>query len=341
MEPFSSQTEQGNHAGLATYPRAALTSEQPVPGAGPGGPEQTDFLREIVQHDLASGRIASVVTRFPPEPNGYLHIGHAKSICLNFGIAREFGGLCNLRMDDTNPTKEDVEYVDSIIADVKWLIAGWADHCLGLKPKGATAETRDGRRARRTSTCRRSCPPTAAGRTLEPFYASDYFEQLYDYAVELIRKGKAYVCDLTAEEADAMRGAPDRPGKESPFRNRSVEENLDLFARMKAGEFPDGARTLRAKIDMASPNIWLRDPVLYRIRHAAHHHTGDAVVHLPDVRLRALPERLHRGHHALHLHARVRGAPPALRLDSRGPRPAARRSRTSTSSPGSTSPTPS
>ncbi len=230
----------------------SAAQEQPGQAPDQPGAERQDFLREIVQQDLASGRIAEVVTRFPPEPNGYLHIGHAKSICLNFGIARQFGGRCNLRMDDTNPAKEDVEYVDSIAADVKWLIDGWADHCLGLKPVGGLPET------------------------LEPFYASDYFEQLYEYALQLIRKGKAFVCDHTAEEVDQMRGAPDRPGEESHYRNRSVEQSLDLFERMRAGEFPDGARTLRAKIDMGAPNVWLRDPVLYRIRHASHHHTGDA-----------------------------------------------------------------
>jgi glutaminyl-tRNA synthetase len=222
--------------------------EQKRPPRQDEGPLRQDFLRELIQQDLASGRVDGVVTRFPPEPNGYLHIGHAKSICLNFGIAHQFGGQCNLRMDDTNPTKEDVEYVDSITADVKWLIAGWADHCLGLK---------------------------ATGGALEPFYASDYFEPLYEYALQLVRMGKAYVCDHTAEEIDAMRGATDRPGQESAYRGRSVTENLDLFERMRAGEYPDGTRTLRAKIDMGAPNVWLRDPVLYRIRHASHHHTGD------------------------------------------------------------------
>ncbi len=237
----------------------------------PAPPEQLDFIREIVQQDLASGKYKAPVTRFPPEPNGYLHIGHAKSICLNFGIARDFGGQCNLRMDDTNPAKEEVEYVDSITADVKWLIEGWADHCLGLKPVGKTPETRD-------VGGKRDFFLPAAGECktpLEPFYASDYFDQIYEWAVELIKKGKAYVCDLSPEDTDAYRGSPDKPGKDSPFRNRSVEESLDLFTRMKNGEFPDGARTLKAKIDMASPNIWLRDPVLYRIRHTSHHHTGD------------------------------------------------------------------
>lgn len=207
-------------------------------------PTPSDFIREIVAADLRSGKHAEIHTRFPPEPNGYLHIGHAKSICLNFGIAREFDGVCNLRMDDTNPTKEDVEYVDSIITDVKWLLEGWAADRLRMK----------------------------AGD--EPFYASDYFDEIYEYAARLVRLGKAYVCDLTADDMEHYRGAPGTPGKESPFRNRTGEESLDLLERMKAGEFPDGARTLRAKIDMAAPNVWLRDPVLYRIRHAGHHQTG-------------------------------------------------------------------
>ncbi|MEN3368019.1 MAG: glutaminyl-tRNA synthetase [Verrucomicrobiota bacterium] len=197
----------------------------------------SDFIRDVVAEDLRSGKHNKICTRFPPEPNGYLHIGHAKSICLNFGIAREFGGKCNVRMDDTNPTKEETEYVDSIMFDVKWLIAGWADEHIGQAP----------------------C------------YASDYFDQFYEYALELVRKGKAYVCDMSAEETDEYR----RLAKECPSRNRSAEENLDLLARMKAGEFPDGARTLRARIDMSAPNMWLRDPVLYRIRHAEHHHTGN------------------------------------------------------------------
>ncbi len=201
-------------------------------------PTPSDFIRDAVAEDLRSGRRKKIVTRFPPEPNGYLHIGHAKSICLNFGIAREFGGICNIRMDDTNPTKEETEYVESILADVNWLIDNWADKHLG----GA------------------------------PLYASDYFEKLYDYAVALTTKGKAYVDDMTPEETDEFR----RIGKESPHRNRSVEENLSLLGRMKAGEFPDNSHTLRAKIDMQAPNIWLRDPVLYRIRHAEHHHRGNA-----------------------------------------------------------------
>ncbi len=207
----------------------------------------SDFIRDIVAQHSAEGRYPKILTRFPPEPNGYLHIGHAKSICLNFGIAREFGGTCNLRMDDTNPTKEDTEYVESIERDVRWLIGGWADHVVGLKAD-----------------------------PVEPFYASDYFGKLYDFAVLLIQKGKAFVCDLTGEQMAEYRGAPERPGKPSPFRNRSVEENLDLFARMRAGEFADGTKTLRAIIDMASPNVHLRDPVLYRIRHADHHRTGGA-----------------------------------------------------------------
>jgi glutaminyl-tRNA synthetase len=197
----------------------------------------SDFIREIVREDNRTGKFdGRVHTRFPPEPNGYLHIGHAKSIALNFGLAQEFGGKCNLRFDDTNPTKEEVEYVDSIIQDVRWLGADWEDRL---------------------------------------FYASDYFEQLYQWAVKLIKKGKAYVCDLTAEQVREYRGTLTVPGIESPYCNRSIEENLDLFERMRAGEFPDGARTLRAKIDMASGNLNLRDPVLYRILHESHHRTGD------------------------------------------------------------------
>jgi glutaminyl-tRNA synthetase len=235
-----------------------------VPGDTPA---PSDFIRDIVAADLASGRHQRVITRFPPEPNGYLHIGHAKSICLNFGIAREFGGICHLRMDDTNPTKEEAEYVDSIVADVRWLIGGWADHCLGMKPAGQVPVAGPGGDV---------MAPRGENEPLEPFFASDYFEPLYGFAERLIEKGKAYVCDLTAEETDRFRGAPDGVGKESPNRGRPVAENLDLFRRMRAGEFPDGARTLRAKIDMTSPNVWLRDPVLYRIRHAAHHRTGEA-----------------------------------------------------------------
>ncbi len=194
-----------------------------------------DFIREIVEDDLATGKHTKIATRFPPEPNGYLHIGHAKSICLNFGVAKEYGGTCNLRYDDTNPLKEDVEYVDAIEADVRWLGFDWAGK----------------------------------------YYASDYFGRLYDFAEELIRREKAFVCDLSADEVRATRGTLTEPGKNSPFRDRPVEENLDLFRRMRAGEFADGSRTLRAKIDMTSPNINLRDPALYRIRKAHHHRTGD------------------------------------------------------------------
>lgn len=242
-------------------------------------PAPSDFIRDIVAEDLRDGKYPQSHTRFPPEPNGYLHIGHAKSICLNFGIAREFGGICNLRMDDTNPTKEDVEYVESITEDVNWLIRGWADHALGLKPKGKTPESEEANGKTDFHL------PAVVGATaaeseignqkseiaVEPFYASDYFDQIHEYAVQLIKKGKAYVDDLSPEDTDAYR----QQGKNSPFRDRSPEENLDLFARMRAGEFPDGSRTLRAKIDMQAPNVWLRDPVIYRIRHASHHHTGD------------------------------------------------------------------
>jgi glutaminyl-tRNA synthetase len=252
-------------------------------------PAPSDFIRDIVAKHVAENKYPRIHTRFPPEPNGYLHIGHAKSICLNFGIAREFGGVCNLRMDDTNPTKEEVEYVDSIQEDVNWLIGDWANDKLGLKPKGKTPETasRDCKTdfylpaivgqasGRSPSSSEKIGERHAASPALEPFYASDYFNQLYEFAVQLIKNGKAYVDDLSAEDTEKYRGAPDRPGQDSPWRNRSVEENLDLFARMKNGEFPDGARTLRSKIDMASPNIWLRDPLLYRIRHTAHHHTGN------------------------------------------------------------------
>jgi glutaminyl-tRNA synthetase len=252
----------------------ANTTSGPEAPAAPA-PAPSDFIRDIVAAHVSEKKYPQIHTRFPPEPNGYLHIGHAKSICLNFGIAREFGGVCNLRMDDTNPTKEDVEYVDSITEDVKWLISGWADDRLGLKPKGMTLEAQqvngkpDFYLPPKLSTL--SSQPSSP---LEPFYASDYFSQIYEYAVQLIRKDVAYVDDLSAEDTDTYRGSPDHPGKESPFRTRSIEENLDLFTGMKNGEFPDGARTLRAKLDMASPNIWMRDPILYRIRHSEHHHTG-------------------------------------------------------------------
>ncbi|MDY0166689.1 MAG: glutamine--tRNA ligase/YqeY domain fusion protein [Thermoguttaceae bacterium] len=196
-----------------------------------------DFIRQIINDDNRTGKHGGRVhTRFPPEPNGYLHIGHAKSICLNFGIAAEYGGLCNLRFDDTNPIKEEQEYIDSIKADVRWLGFDWEDR---------------------------------------EYYASDYFDQLYEWALQLIRDGKAYVCDLTSEEIREHRGTLTEPGRESPHRNRTVEENLALFQRMRQGEFPDGSRTLRAKIDMAHPNLNMRDPVMYRILHAGHHRTGD------------------------------------------------------------------
>jgi glutaminyl-tRNA synthetase len=245
----------------------------PSPDKSATAPTPSDFIRDLVAEHVAAGKYPRIHTRFPPEPNGYLHIGHAKSICLNFGIAREFGGVCNLRMDDTNPAKEDVEYVESIETDVEWLIGGWATDQYGLKPKGqqpATVEV-NGRADFQLSPV---VGRTHADAALEPFYASDYFDQIYEYAVQLVKKGRAYVCHLSPEDTDKYRGAPDRPGTESPFRNRSIAENLDLFTRMKNGEFPDGTCTLRAKIDMAAPNVWLRDPLLYRIRHTAHHHTG-------------------------------------------------------------------
>jgi glutaminyl-tRNA synthetase len=253
-----------SHASLPT----SSSADAPAPG---------DFIRDIVAQDLAGGRHSRIITRFPPEPNGYLHLGHAKSICLNFGIALENNGRCNLRMDDTNPAKEEVEYVESIIADVRWLIDGWADHCLGLVPAGAkpARSDRDGAGTPDYHAAPASAADIAAAADTAPFFASDYFDALYAYAEQLILKGKAYVCDLSPEETDAYRGAPDQPGRPSPWRDRTIEESLDLFRRMRAGEFPDGARTLRAKIDMASPNVWLRDPLLYRIRHTAHHHAGD------------------------------------------------------------------
>ena len=201
-------------------------------------PIRTNFIEDIINEDNRTGKHGGrVATRFPPEPNGYLHIGHAKSICLNFGLTQQYGGTCNLRFDDTNPEKEEEEYVQSIIRDVQWL----GFDCTG-----------------------------------RIFYASDYFQQMHDYAVQLIKAGKAYVCDLNADQVRDLRGTLTKPGKESPYRNRSVEENLDLFERMRKGEFPDGSRTLRAKIDMASPNLNMRDPVMYRILHASHQHTGDA-----------------------------------------------------------------
>jgi|LSQX01.2.fsa_nt_gb glutaminyl-tRNA synthetase len=199
-------------------------------------PEPTDFIREFIKQDLAEGRFDRVHTRFPPEPNAYLHIGHAKALWIDYGIALEFGGKFNLRFDDTNPTREEQEFVDAIIEDVRWVGADWEDRL---------------------------------------FFGSDYFEQMYEWAVDLIKKGRAYVCDLTPEQVIEMRGAPTSPGTDSPYRNRSARESLDLFQRMRAGEFEDGARTLRAKIDMAAPNLHMRDPVMYRIRHAHHHRQGD------------------------------------------------------------------
>lgn len=214
-----------------------MSTLQPETSAASEPKAPSNFVRDIIIQDSESGRYAGrVQTRFPPEPNGYLHIGHAKAICLDFGLAAEFGGKCNLRMDDTNPSKEETEYVDSIQEDVRWLGFDWEDRL---------------------------------------FYASDYFDQLYDWAVQLIKAGKAYVCDLTAEQIREYRGTLVEPGKESPWRNRSVAENVDLFARMKAGEFADGTRTLRAKIDMASKNLNMRDPVMYRIAHKHHHRTGN------------------------------------------------------------------
>jgi len=210
----------------------ADTGAAPAEAAAP-----SNFIRETIIDDLKTNKYGGRVhTRFPPEPNGYLHIGHAKSINLNFGLAAEFGGQCNLRFDDTNPSKEETEYVDSIIEDARWLGGDFGDRI---------------------------------------FYASDYFDQLYEWAVQLIQAGKAYVCDLSADEIRKRRGTLTEPGRDSPYRNRSIDENLDLFARMKAGEFPDGARTVRAKIDMASPNLNMRDPVMYRILHAEHHRTGN------------------------------------------------------------------
>src|SRR5437764_3784150 len=217
-----------SHPPIEAGEKAVAASPSPAP---------SNFIRDIILEDLKTSKYSGrVQTRFPPEPNGYLHIGHAKSICLNFGLAAEFGGKTNLRFDDTNPSKEETEYVESIIKDVRWLGFDWEDRL---------------------------------------FYASDYFDQLYEWARQLVRAGKAFVCDLSAEDIRKYRGTLTEPGKQSPYRNRPVEENLDLFERMRAGEFPDGTRVLRAKIDMASPNLNMRDPVLYRVLHAEHHRTGN------------------------------------------------------------------
>ena len=252
------------------------TSNHDVAAAAtPQADRPSNFIRDIILEDLKTNKFGGrVQTRFPPEPNGYLHIGHAKSICLNFGLAAEFGGKTNLRFDDTNPEKEEQEYVDSILTDVRWLGFDWEDRL---------------------------------------FYASDYFDQLHAWAVQLINVGKAYVCDLSAEEVRQYRGTLNEPGKESPYRNRSVEDNLALFGKMRAGEFPDGSRTLRAKIDMASPNLNMRDPVMYRILHAEHHRTGEKWCIYPMYDF-ARTIRLHREDHAFHLHARIRRSPPAVQL---------------------------
>lgn len=252
QEPVKSAELAAAHTKEASAKRPAeATAIDGRPGEGNGSPgsgsrengpdglegKPSNFIWEIIEEDIKQGVFhRQIHTRFPPEPNGYLHIGHAKAICVDFGTAARFGGVCNLRFDDTNPTKEDTEYVESIMEDVRWLGFDWEDRL---------------------------------------YYASDYFEQLYEYAVQLIKMGKAYVCDLSPDEVREYRGTLTEPGRESPYRNRSVEENLDLFRRMRAGEFPDGSRTLRAKIDMAAGNINLRDPVLYRIQHATHHRTGD------------------------------------------------------------------
>ena len=243
-------------------------------------PKPSHFLRTIIREDLEAGRVSGVVTRFPPEPNGYLHIGHAKSICVNFGLAQEFGGVCNLRFDDTNPSTEDVEYVDSIIRDVSWLGYSW-----------------DG----------------------EVRYASDYFATLYGWAQHLVRERLAYVCELGPDEMREYRGTLTEPGRNSPWRDRPVAESLELLEQMRQGSIEEGRMTLRARIDMGSPNLNLRDPVLYRVKHAHHHRTGNALAHLPVLRLRARAGRRHRARHAFDLHAGVRGPPPAVRVVHREP----------------------
>ncbi len=240
-----------------------LPSEPP-----PGSP--SDFIRDAIREDLQSGRFDRVYTRFPPEPNAYLHIGHAKALWINYGIAQEFGGEFNLRFDDTNPLKEEAEFVHAIVEDVVWVLSAKSPSLEGGEGVGEVA-------GKRLASSTPQPPPSKEGKTpiSGPFFGSDYFDQMFEWAVQLIEKGKAYVCDLSPQEVIKTRGTPTQPGTNSPSRNRSIEENLDLFHRMKACEFPDGSRTLRAKIDMASPNLYLRDPVMYRIRHAHHHRQGD------------------------------------------------------------------
>jgi len=250
-----------------------------------------NFIEEAIEEDQKTGRFDHVHTRFPPEPNGYVHIGNAKAFTIDFGMAGKYGGKCNLRFDDTNPVKEDVEYVDAIKEDIHWLGYDWEDR---------------------------------------EYYASDYFEQLYQWALQLVKAGKAYVCDLSADQVREFRGTLTEPGKESPFRNRTVEENLDLFERMRKGDFPDGAKTLRAKIDMRSPNINLRDPVMYRIIHATHHRTGDKWCVYPSYDwAHGQSDSFERITHSLcslefedhrPLYARVRRPPAALRLVHPGAR---------------------
>ena len=245
-----------------------MSDSKPAPGL--------DFVRAIVARDNETGKWdGRVITRFPPEPNGYLHIGHAKSIVLNFGVAQENGGTCHLRFDDTNPIKEEQEYIDSIKSDVRWLGFDWGEH---------------------------------------EYYASDYFEQLYEWAVQLIKAGKAFVCELNAEQMREYRGTLTEPGKNSPWRDRPVEENLDLFERMKAGEFDEGSHTLRARVDMAHPNLNMRDPVMYRILKASHHRTGDKWCIYPMYDFTHGQSDSIERHHPLDLHPRVRGPPAALRL---------------------------
>lgn len=236
--------------------------------------ESKNFIEDIIDADLASGKVKNVYTRFPPEPNGYLHVGHAKSLCINFGIAAKYNGKCNLRFDDTNPAKEEEEYVESIKRDIEWLGFKWD----------------------------------------KLFFASDYFDVMYECALKLIKKGKAYVCDLSAEEIKNTRGSLTQPGTESPYRNRTVEENLKLFEGMKNGEFADGSKVLRAKIDMASPNLNMRDPVIYRVLHATHHNTGDKWCIYPMYDFAHPIEDAHEGHHALDMYSGIRRSPSSVRL---------------------------